>query len=272
MYGALMAKTPRTLTPCYRCGGPKEESRRGTKLCLACYADYQRRQAPSPCTRCGEPSLRGSRKLCSACATEHDALAQGAPCGKCGGPKERDRKSKRLCLACYGVYIEARRARNGTPGGNAELLAKHAAAPEGHRYCKRKDHYPPISEFKLRPNGRVDGSYCTPCAEEYARSWRYLRTYGITLEEYEAILAHQDGKCAICGKPPRTAKTHKGKAQPLASKRLAIDHDHKTGAVRGVLCWHCNHRLLGVSQDPEVFRQAARYLEHPPADTALLAV
>lgn len=73
------------------------------------------------------------------------------------------------------------------------------------------------------------------------------------------MLAHQEGRCAICDKPP-------------VKRALHVDHDHVTKKVRGLLCFNCNRRVLGRQRNPEIMRSAARYLEHPPADTALLAV
>jgi hypothetical protein len=67
------------------------------------------------------------------------------------------------------------------------------------------------------------------------------------------MLAAQDGVCAICRRPPKT-------------KRLEVDHDHKSGLVRGLLCWRCNHRVLGqAGDDAELLRSAAQYLDEPPA-------
>lgn len=67
------------------------------------------------------------------------------------------------------------------------------------------------------------------------------------------MLEDQDGHCAIC---PRTPKT----------KRLEVDHDHKSGLVRGLLCWRCNNRLLAsAGDDPELLRSAACYLIKPPS-------
>jgi hypothetical protein len=53
---------------------------------------------------------------------------------------------------------------------------------------------------------------------------------GVTSEQYEAMLAAQGGGCAICGNPPKT-------------RRLDVDHDHRTGKVRGLLCHRCNRAL-----------------------------
>ncbi len=96
--------------------------------------------------------------------------------------------------------------------------------------------------------------------QEAARD-RYLRRkYGISLEDYNTILAHQGGKCAICRCDP-----------PKSGRAFHVDHDHKTGRVRGLLCWTDNHDVVGRLRDPERLRAAARYLERPPADEALLA-
>lgn len=82
----------------------------------------------------------------------------------------------------------------------------------------------------------------------------YLRrVYGITEAQYDEVLEHQGGACAICRKPP------------AAGKNLHVDHDHKTGAVRGLLCMPCNHHLIGRYRDPQLFFRAGEYLTSPPA-------
>lgn len=60
---------------------------------------------------------------------------------------------------------------------------------------------------------------------------RLKSRYGITLEDYEALLAKQNGVCAICEQPCKTGE------------RLSVDHNHATGVVRGLLCRGCNFRL-----------------------------
>lgn len=94
--------------------------------------------------------------------------------------------------------------------------------------------------------------------EERKRDAELRRLYGITLAEYRRLLAAQDGVCAVCGRPPVTMALH-------------VDHDHKTGVCRGLLCWNCNCHVVGRQRDPERLRAAARYLENPPA-VALLGV
>ena len=83
----------------------------------------------------------------------------------------------------------------------------------------------------------------------YARAYHLQRKYNITVERYAAVLAHQNSKCAICGRN-----------EPY-NKHLAVDHCHTTGAVRGLLCTDCN-RMIGLGKDnPETLRRAANYLE-----------
>lgn len=94
-----------------------------------------------------------------------------------------------------------------------------------------------------------------------------MDTYGITLEEYDQLLAFQDGKCYICQRSPRynmdvdhdhaMEKVLLGGFSPIVAKRLSI---------RGLLCKLCNRRILPAARDNvEVLERAIRYLTHPPA-------
>jgi hypothetical protein len=80
-----------------------------------------------------------------------------------------------------------------------------------------------------------------------------LKTYGITLEQYEALYEAQGGFCYICERA--TGKT----------KRLAVDHDHETGYVRGLLCGPCNNVLAHFRDDLRCVRKLNTYLTWPPA-------
>lgn len=74
------------------------------------------------------------------------------------------------------------------------------------------------------------------------------KRYGITIEDRERIRRKQGGKCAIC----RRVSGNGG---------LVVDHDHKTGKVRGLLCNHCNLTLGKFEDNPAWFRKLAEYLE-----------
>jgi hypothetical protein len=81
------------------------------------------------------------------------------------------------------------------------------------------------------------------------RAYRLRCYYGISLEEYDAMLARQGGVCAICKKPPAKGKL------------LVVDHCHLTGMVRGLLCGKCNSLLAFGNDDPDVMRAAIAYLK-----------
>lgn len=75
-----------------------------------------------------------------------------------------------------------------------------------------------------------------------------LTNYGLTMKEYRAILKAQNGVCAICY---RTCPT---------GRSLAVDHDHETLKVRGLLCFNCNTRLHALENE-KTFKAMKRYLE-----------
>jgi hypothetical protein len=74
------------------------------------------------------------------------------------------------------------------------------------------------------------------------------RKYGMTLEAFRKLEITQSGLCAICAAPPTHGKT------------LHVDHDHKTGAVRALLCRKCNNGLAGFRDDPALMIAAIEYL------------
>ena len=80
----------------------------------------------------------------------------------------------------------------------------------------------------------------------------HIRRYGITPAQYLALLSAQDGKCAICRSDSAGG--------PTKNDTWMIDHDHATGAVRGLLCCQCNF-VLGYAKDSvEVLGSAIEYI------------
>jgi hypothetical protein len=92
-----------------------------------------------------------------------------------------------------------------------------------------------------------------PERKRQIRSWNLQSHYGISLDDYEALLAKQGGVCAICAKPPSS----NGPRQ----KYLHVDHDHSDGRVRGLLCANCNIGIGNLQDDPALLRKGAEYLE-----------
>jgi hypothetical protein len=90
----------------------------------------------------------------------------------------------------------------------------------------------------------------SPPDPDRARAYSLKRLYGITLEQYDELLTRQENKCAVCLKDASEFNV-----------RLAVDHDHHSGEVRGLLCRYCNHRLVGRHRDAGLLRRIADYLE-----------
>lgn len=101
---------------------------------------------------------------------------------------------------------------------------------------------------------------CKPCASiknraHYAankdlyRDKEFRKNYGISLHDYNSMFAEQEGCCAICG-------TH----QCCSGRMLAVDHDHSTGQVRGLLCANCNTAIGKLKDDEETILRAADYI------------
>ena len=82
------------------------------------------------------------------------------------------------------------------------------------------------------------------------RHYNIRRSYGITMDDYDAMFKAQDGRCAIC----------RGVGQNVGRRPLGVDHDHTTLAIRGLLCRNCNATLGLMGDDPERLNLAAAYL------------
>lgn len=87
-----------------------------------------------------------------------------------------------------------------------------------------------------------------------AHAARVIATYGLVEGEYFELYKFQGGCCAICRKATG------------ATRRLSVDHDHKTDKVRGLLCRPCNNMLGHGRDDPYFFQRAMEYLRWPPYD------
>jgi len=144
------------------------------------------------------------------------------------------------------------------------------------RICKTCGGEKPIEEF-AKYNGKhkkVNGGYrphCLVCYRAYIlrmhhkhkhkhvwteskrrsnRNCKLKKAYGITLEDYEAMLEAQGGKCAICGTTEESAR----------GRIFSVDHCHITGVVRGILCSNCNNGLGRFKDNRELLSKAIEYL------------
>ena len=126
--------------------------------------------------------------------------------------------------------------------------------------CKRV--YPATSKFFFRHKNRNDGfdPWCKECKREYHKWYYKKKRYNITFESYKARLEQQSNRCAICGISFDILKKIKINQVPgLGEPR--IDHNHKTGKIRGLLCDDCNTALGSFQDNPLILIKAVKYLQ-----------
>lgn len=173
----------------------------------------------------------------------------------------------------------------------AEKLAT-ATAPDATKVCTKCKIERPILSFYAH-RGTKDGraTYCAECQRASSREWNaanaerarernalyrsdpknraksarnmrsmWLRLYGLTETQYLDMLAAQGGVCAICYQSERFIDSRTGEP-----RRLAVDHDHETGKVRGLLCGRCNRTLGHMNEDVDSLIRAAEYLRRARA-------
>jgi hypothetical protein len=109
---------------------------------------------------------------------------------------------------------------------------------------------------------------CAACRDARKRAygkrtrWKQMlwEKYRMTPGDYATILAEQEGACAICRGGPN--------GRGRINNRFAVDHDHATGHVRGLLCSFCNSALGYIEDDPIRLERAIKYLQQGPVDIA----
>lgn len=146
------------------------------------------------------------------------------------------------------------------------ILSPNGEGQSSWRTCTKCERPKLIESFGARSDtGRLKG-WCNECNNTYAREWKAktayyrngwrptaLKKYGLTPESYDALVAAQDGLCAICGRSERSKRTGE-------VIKLSIDHDHETGKVRGLLCGSCNRALGLLQENPVTLERMAEYL------------
>jgi hypothetical protein len=159
----------------------------------------------------------------------------------------------------------AAKRHNAFPGkGSRELLCRTCRAASKPRpvekICTRCGVSKPRDAFGNRTGRSTGTSRCKACLSEVQkakgtspsrRDWHLQRRYSISLVDYERLLTAQGGACAICDGPPAMA----------GGPYYQVDHDHTTGAVRGLLCGKCNMALGYAQDDVARLRRMIAYLE-----------
>jgi len=188
------------------------------------------------CTKCGKTKplsefhkqrarRDGHRPACKECA--------------CAASREWNRANKERVLAVNRVYYAANKE---------QVLAAHrvyyAANKEQVLAANRAYYAANREQFAARSRAYHAAN------RDRAASERLQRNYGISLADYDEALEAQDNGCAICGK-----------TEAEEGKRLAVDHNHETDQVRGLLCENCNRAIGLLRHDPELLCSATVYLD-----------
>ena len=122
------------------------------------------------------------------------------------------------------------------------------------------------AEYRARVGTHPMNTAGTDSYKKYRASAKYRlayinnhlkRRYGITFDEYTAMFEAQNGNCKICGSDTPNRQWKSGRTQYM---KLFVDHDHKTGKVRGLLCNTCNQGIAALKEDVDILRRAIIYL------------
>ena len=189
---------------------------------------YLRRLAAGLCQACGERPHRINRKTCQDCVDVTKAKN-----------KERyaARKANSICVMCgiaptaKGIYCDPCKIK--AKAFDKLNTQRRKAYGTKHNLCHDCNKHPPEP-------GRT---YCLDCLAE-----RKCGRFKITKEQ----LLSYGNKCKLCGLQPETVMD------------LHVDHDHKTGKVRGLLCNNCNTGIGLLKESPDILRNAIKYLGYDP--------
>jgi recombination endonuclease VII len=227
-------------------------------LCGACYMQAKRagtlpERKESKCSQSGCDKPHKARGFCAAHYYQAKNAGRIVQLGTCTiGGCSSTQSTRKLCIKHYRRLIRhgdplweppAKVTRTCHTDGCEQMLGRGSA--QG--MCSK--HYQqwwaaknPEKLAAYRETGRAAG---------WSRKSHLMRNFGITAEQYTAMLQAQEGRCAICGSkfPGRFPSFH-------------VDHDHKTGNIRGLLCNFCNLGLGSMRDNPEILERAAAYVRH----------
>lgn len=203
--------------------------------CLVCDADFSTRNSNVKCCS-ADCSAANHRRI----SREHNARkyepikSHSRPCARCDREFTPKKSDAIYCgRICQRLAREARRSAEAPPQKCHKCDAVMADRKPGIRVCD---------------DCRVDKRKARERQVERERERRF-RTYGITEAQYDAMLAAQGHRCAICRTDTPTAKG------------WAIDHCHDSDMVRGILCARCNSAIGLLDENPRVIAAAAEYVK-----------
>ena len=182
-------------------------------------------------------------KRCTRCKEDKESTTANFAPVKSRSRGLRKRAGKLLasyCRPCMVKYQKAHYANN-----KVKWETAYAARSEEQKEATRVRVAAYARKFPEKVRAAV--KRCYNPSKKFARELRVR--YGLTVEQYNELRAQQGEACAICRVKPNA--------------RLVVDHCHKTGRVRGLLCGECNLALGKFRDDPAVVEAALHYLQQP---------
>lgn len=149
------------------------------------------------------------------------------------------------CRACVTAYKQSPEGRK----ASADYRASHPQKGRSEAQKRYDDKNRDRLLLKRREHMRLARKERAEEFHKRDREKALLKNYGITVDEYNRIFEEQGGVCATCGKPEKSKHGY-----------LCVDHDHKTGKVRGLLCHRCNAALGQVYDNVSILRKLIEYL------------
>jgi hypothetical protein len=144
---------------------------------------------------------------------------------------QRKMQARGLCKSCYDQWLK---------DNNPEF--RQAQIANSTKWARENPERVQIIQERRREKQRKDPTFRTRRRDQALR-----RQYGIGVLEYEKMLTEQKGGCRICFRKPGKTPLH-------------VDHCHKTGRVRGLLCHQCNWYLGTIDADPGILKRITQYL------------
>jgi len=161
----------------------------------------------------------------------------------------------RTCTGCGGTFPASREFFYTRIGNQLKSRCKTCSGREGTQRRRRRLGLP----SDQTPRRYTRHNLPVSCTDEngkqnpvYYKSVQLKSTYGLSLDEFNAMRERQGYCCAICGEHENEITGRRG--------GLHVDHDHETGRIRGLLCWRCNLGLGNLQESPDVLSQAISYI------------
>lgn len=217
---------PKIIKYCQRCGKKCKRNRRHTRMEHAA-----RKFCSSECSMAARKDSVVYRDVaCKFCKKDFETLAR-APADMC---------SKKCIKKYFKKLFNKRTMRKCKECGKRREITQAALRTTPFDYCSPQC----FGTSQRDPEAKGLSS------KRFARYKNLKYQYGMTLEDYDEMVEKQSGCCAICSDKPK--------------KTLHVDHDHKTGDIRGLLCSKCNQGLGMLGDNKKGIAKALAYLEKIP--------